>query len=364
MTELVEHALGVHLRQRHEDYLEDHGLGYSAIKDIFLSPIEWWDSSPHNPLRVEPDPEGKKAFKRGEALHTFTLYGEKTYARTYGVRPNRQTHPDALETVRELTAACAGAGLSTHGLKMDLARRLVDYKVDVEVLPILQERFDLRDGRKVIDQHDDFRIRLLQRMMMRTATELKLPEGSMTIRQALTNALTEVSVYWIDENGIRQRARFDVLKPVFSGDLKSITQWKKTNFKKALLEEVIMRGYMIQAAHYEEGRIQLRKAVAEGRVFGGTKRELKLLERIARSDYWAWVFIFAKMDGAAQVRSIVIRPDASAQFIKAQQQREEALANFLFQREFHGGLDTPWFDPEVVWEPAEDEWPLFSVLGQ
>lgn len=363
MSELVEHELGVWLNQRHEDYLPDHALGYSAVKDIYLDPTEWWDSSSHNPLReIDDGDDYKLAYRRGAALHTFTLDGSRLYERIYAVRPTRATHPDALDSVAQLTEACRALNLDHRGLKADLVWRLVKAKSPWPILLDLQLRFD-NSGKKDISQRDDFRIRMLHRMMMRSTMELKLQDGAITIRDVLHNSLTEVSVYWIDENGVRQRARFDVLKPNLTGDLKSITKWKKTNFKVALLQEVILRGYMIQAAHYHEARIQLRKAVAEGRVFGGNKTQRKLLERIARSDRWAWVFIFAKMDGSPQVKSIVIRPD-SGQFIKAQQQRDEALANFMYYREFHGGLDIPWFDPEVVWEPKEEEWPLFSVLGQ
>lgn len=373
MAEIVEHELGVHLNQRHEDYLRDPGLGYSAWKDVYLSPAEWWDSSPYNPLRdADESDEQKLAFQRGAALHTRVLDGEKTYDKVYGVRPTRRTHPNALETARELVEACAEAGLPTrYAVKSELIERLVGADVDVEILPVLQAEFD-RTGRKSIAQRDDFRIRMLHRMMMRSAAELKLPgDDHVTIRSILEKSLTEVSIYWIDENGIRQRARFDVLKPNLTGDLKSITRWRKTNFRGELLKEIILRGYMIQAAHYHEARIQLRKAVAEGRVFGGNKTQRKLLERIARSDYWGWVFIFAKMDGAPQVKSIVIRPDypddgivGDPQFTRAQQQLNEARASFLFYRDFHGGLDVPWFDMETVWEPKEDEWPAFSVLGQ
>lgn len=391
MTELVEHALGVHLNQRHEDYLLDHGLGYSAIKECYLNAVEWWDGSVHNPLRDAPSEEAqvtyKLAFLRGAALHTFVLEGQKLYEKVYGVRPSKSTHPEALDTVKELAEACQRFGLDHRGLKGELIWRLTEARsrllksprrrkkldaalppvdpaiLDIEILADLQEQFD-RSGRRHIAPKDDRRIRILNHMMMRSAGEWKLDGDAITIRDALAGGLSEVSVYWVDENGIRQRARFDRLKVNLSVDLKSITRWKKSNFREELLKEVILRGYMIQAAHYHEARKELRRAVAEGRVFGGNKTQRRLLERIAQSDHWAWFFIFAKMDGAAQVKGILIHPDSDAQFERAVKQREEALSNFLFHREFHGGIDVPWFDPEVVFEPQPDDWPLFTVLGQ
>lgn len=361
MSEVVEHALGVWLNQRHEDYLQDAGLGYSSIKDVYLSPVEWWNSSPYNPLRPPPKAD-TVAFKRGAALHTHVLDGPKVYEKVYGQAPTKESHPEFLDTVSELKDACRLLTLPTVGLKGELIERLLRANAPVKILSIERQRY-LLSGKMDVSEEDDTRIRLLYRMMMRSRDELKLADqDSLTLKEALENALTEVSVYWVDEAGVRQRARFDILKPNFTGDLKSITQWKKSNFRGALLTEIIQRGYMIQAAHYHFGREALRVAVAEGRVFGGNKTQRKLLERISRADAWAWVFIFAKMDGAPQVRGIVIQPD-SGQVAKAIQQREEALANFVYYRDFHGGLTVPWFDPDVVWEPQDNEWPQFSILG-
>lgn len=354
--------LGVHLGLRHRAHIADPGLGYTSVVDIFLSAIEWWNDSAHNPLRDPP--EENPAFARGEALHVNVLDGPRVYNRIYGVAPTKRTHPDYLDLVADLQRACAKHGLSAHGLKPELISRLVRAKAPVSILE--HQRFLFRkSGKTEISEKDDARIKILYAMMMRSREELKISDReSLTLKQALTGALTEVSVFWEDDAGIRQRARFDLLKPNFTGDLKSITQWKKANFDKALLSEIILRGYMVQAAHYHHGRHALRQAVAEGRVFGGNKTQRKRLERIAEADLWAWLFIFGKMDGAPQVKGIVIRPDASTQFDRAMQQREEALTMYLYHKEFHGGLDTPWFDPNVVIEPEESDWPMFSVLGQ
>lgn len=362
MTDPVEHALGVWLNQPHEDYLADLGLGYGGIKDNYLSPIEWWDESPYNPLRKVPERD-KAAFLRGGALHTFFLDGERVYKKVYAVLPTAKTHPEYLNTVSELVAACNLYGLSTYGLKDELTRRLVKAKAPVKILSV--ERKKILDAGKVeLAEDDDARIQILHRMAMRSREELRLPDGDhLTLAEAFKGALTEVSIYWIDENGIRQRARFDMLKPNFIGDLKSITQWRKGDFKLSLLKEIILRGYAIQWAHYDEARRQLRIAVEEGRVFGGNKTQLKRLAAIARAEEWAWLWVFAKMDGAPQVRGIIGRTDM-LQYGKAVQQRQEALNAHLFYKQFFGGYDTPWFDPEVIWQPDETDWPSHSVLGE
>lgn len=360
MAEIVEHKLGVWLTMRHADHIADAGLGYSSLKDLYLSAVEWWNDSPHNPLReVQVD---TVAFKRGAALHAHVLDGLRVYRRVYGIRPTLASHPDHLDGVRDLMAACAKARLPTTGLKAELIDRLVRSRAKVKILEVAQEKWD-RSGKTPIAERDDIRIKILYAMMMRSREQLRLTgTDTLTIRDALRGALTETSVFWVDEAGVRQRARFDALKPNLTLDLKSIAGWRKGNFKKALLSEMIYRGYVLQAAHYHEGRKALQIAVDEGRVFGGNKTQRKRLERVAEAETWVWANLFAKMDGAPQVRAVVVRPE-SPQFIKAQAQREEALINYIWHREFHGGVENPWFDPDTVYEPDDNDWPPFSVLG-
>lgn len=361
MSEGVEHELGVWLNQRHADYIQDLGLGYGAVVENVLSPVEWWDASVYNPLR-DPPPVNK-GFLRGTALHMRFLDGKALYDKTYGVLPTRRSHPEYLDTVEQLKEACARHKLSTHGLKDELIARLVRAKAPEKILSV-ERRLIIRKGKTEISERDDARIKILHAMTMRSEEQLRMPSGGgLTLAKAFKGALTEVSVFWVDENGIRQRCRFDFLKPNFTGDLKSITDWRRGDFKQSLLREIILRGYIIQWAHYDEGRRQLRKAVAEGRVFGGNKTQRKMLERIAEAEAWAWLWVFAKMDGAPQVRGIIGRP-GSLQYEKAVQQRETALALHLYYKEFFGGYDTPWFDTEVIWEPDDTEWPQFSVLGE
>lgn len=358
----TEHALGVHLNQPAREYLRDVGLGYSSIKDNVLSPIEWWESSPYNQAHIPPAPT--KAFINGEAFHMHVLDGPKVYNRTFTVLPTRETHPEYLDTVPELVQACARHKLSTHGTKPELIQRLVRAKAPVKILDHERSLAGARRGRRDIPQPVDRRIRKLYAMIMRSPQELRLPDGDhMTLAMALKNALTEVSVYWIDENGIRQRARFDILKPNFTGDLKSITSWNAPDFKRGLLREIVLRGYLIQQAHYFEGRQQLRIAVAEGRVFGGNKTQRKRLEEIAKAEAWGWLFIFGKMDGAAQVRGIVL-DHANSRYTKAQEQRTQALAMHNYFREWFDGYDEPWFEPEVIWEPQDEDWPMMASFNE
>lgn len=356
--DFIEHELGVHITLRHEAYLKDPGLGYSSVKDILINPVEWWEQSAWNPLRK---PEGdKKAFRYGEAAHVHFLDGPKAYDKIYGVEPSPEFFPRHLAGGEQLRQACRDLGLSASGTLPELERRLKAADPEIQLFSDEVARWRA-SGRRPVPFDVDAQIRRLYRMSQLTAQDLNLGHGEiMTLEDAIKGGLFEVSVFWEDDSGVRHRARFDYLKPNASLDLKTITDWKKPDFRRSLLSEVILRGYVIQAAHYDVARQELRRAVDEGRVFGGNKKQRALLERIARADAWAWVWIFLKMNGAPQVKGIVLDKEGM-QFSKAVRQREEGISKFVFHREFFG-MERPWIDTEIVWNPAEDDWPLNSIL--
>jgi len=81
------------------------------------------------------------------------------------------------------------------------------------------------------------------------------------------------------------------------------------------------------------------------------------------------MWVFAKMNGAPQVKGIVLPRvlpwllDANGQpsphYAEAVQQRDTALLNFQYYRDFFG-MERPWFDTEVIWTPEHNDWPMTS----
>ena len=359
---LNEHEDGVYLNQRASDYLADAALGSSAIKDLFLAPEEWWWASPYNTLDPVPKKD-ESHFRLGTALHVALLEGIDTFNAVYGIKPDAMTHPKALTTIAQLQQACIDHGLSkAYGVKADLVQRLVEYSIDVEILDVEIGKF-MASGKTPLSSIEWGKLFRLYHQVMKNPNELRtVAEERITLAQAFTGGLSEVSVYWTDDFGIRQRARFDKLHPNSTIDLKTFANWQQGNFKKALLKEAVIRGYVLQAQHYEEGRKQLRRLVREGKVFGGTPEQLEILKEIAASEAWAWVWVFAKTAGAPLVTGI--RPNMSnSHFDYARRCRQEALANFISFREFFGLQENvQWFDAEGIWEPEDEDWPAFAML--
>ncbi|MBU0801424.1 MAG: PD-(D/E)XK nuclease-like domain-containing protein [Alphaproteobacteria bacterium] len=366
MTELnlVEHAEGIYIGQRFEDYRADWALGSGSIKTLVTSPPEWWWDSPFNTLRRPDSTDTEKAhFRLGTATHVALLEGMDVFEAVYGVAPSKKDFPNHLDTNDELKEACREFGLPVSGKKDDLIERLLARNPKIRILKVEIDAWEAQ-GKIALTDIEWGKIMRLHRIAMRAPGQLATTGGEFTtMREAFTGGLSEVSVFWVDEDGIRQRARFDKIHPNATVDLKTFANWTKGDFRKALLREVVVRGYTIQAAHYDEARRQLRRLFAEGKVFGGTPEEIEILKEIAAADEWAWIWVFAKTAGAPLVQGVLF-DRAGSNYTYAAQQRATGLANFAHHREFFGlEPDVMWFDPEAVWAPGDEDFPPFAMLG-
>lgn len=359
MGELVEHADGVYLGLAHGVYIKDTAIGSSALKPLLHSPPEWWWESAYNTVAPPVKTEEELAHNRlGTAVHVSLLEGKSVFDEAYGVMPSKRTHPEALDTAEDLKRELRKRGLSVTGDKEALVGRLLTSAPELEILQVTQRRF-AGSGKRPVTDREHAIIQLLHAMATGEGIRLDIPDG-MTLRQAFVGGLAEVSVFWTDDYGIRHRARLDKLLHRVTIDLKTITKWGHANFKKQLLAEIEKRGYFLQVSHYEEGRRQLRRLVDEGKVFGGTPEQRMLLSEIAAEDAWAWMWVFAKTKGYPAIKGIRLNPD-TPQYVRAVRDREDALGNFMQYREMFG-LEPGkiWIDPQPIWTPEHNEWPVLA----
>jgi hypothetical protein len=361
MGQVIEHADGVYLHMSEEAYFADWALGSSSIKDLHTSPPDWWWGSPFNELA--PPAKDTKATNFGTAFHVAMLEGMDVFRVVYGVLPSKYDNPTALDTIDEMKTWLKLNSEKVSGSKDELIARIRanPNSAGVKILAEIQAEWLLK-GKKPLSRDDFNKIHLMERVLMGT------PEQPTKLGRAFTGGLSEVSVFWTDENGVRQRARFDKLKPNATIDLKTFSNWQGREFNKAMLREASIRGYPVQAAHYEEARIQLRRLVSEGKVFApvGAEKELEVLQAIAASDRWKWCWVFHKTDGAPRAKGVIMdwKTKHAGIFQLAQQVRQEALANFIYYKNLFGlGGDLPmWNDPETIWEPEAEDFPMYAQV--
>lgn len=364
MANFTEHADGVYLGLHEDAYFADGALGSSSIKALHSSPPDWWWTSPYNELR--PPEAKKKAFTFGTALHVALLEGIDTFKAVYGVLPSKWEHRDALDTIDDLKAFLRDKGEKVTGAKGELIERALACDPGVQILDVIQNEWR-KQGRRELSRDDYNRIVLMERLLMGRA------DSPTALGRAFTGGLSEVSVFWTDDNGIRHKARIDKLKANASVDLKSFSNWADRQFDQAIIREIAMRRYPVQAVHYEEARRQLRRLFREDKVFGGTPEQHDALKEIAAAELWNWVWVTYKADGAPRAKAIpmewatetaVHRPI----YDRAWRVRQEALLAFLQYRETYGlgwrddGSPYPmWVDPETILPVSIEDWPIWAA---
>lgn len=305
-------ADGIHFGMPDKDYHEDPALGSTDIKNLLKSAPDYWFESHMNPAKVF-DEDSTPARIRGKAMHAIVLEGLDAFNARFARRPDDP--PGALTPAEK--------GAITKAAKRDLCG----------------------NGEELL--HGDVYDRVLQaRTMIEMHSDLKT---------AFSGGISEVSVFWTRPDGIRVKCRFDYLKPKGFGDLKSITNTKGKDFRQACHEALDYNGYLRQAVHYLDGRAQVPRFVADGKVYGDHDAALLKKIAIAKATGMAWVFWQAEGAPIVYGRSLSydnshIVPFERDRIEFAIKRYKECLATF--------GTDKLWVLDEPITEIDVSELPM------
>lgn len=390
---LLQHPDGIYIDLPELDYLNDPALSYSAFKTLNSSPPDWWWDSVFNILEDQVQ-RSTPALRFGSALHCGLLESLEELKRRFGVKPS-EDHPDYKDyarTIPDIKAAITALGnkpLGSGAVKADWIAQLLELDPNAKILDIAIDEWKRRGITELTEEQ-----------LTKLHLMIRMADQHPHLKNAFTGrGLSEVSVFWTDENGVRQRARFDRLKPKASVDLKSFSNWKGREFKQALLREAALREYPMQAAHYDVGRTEAIRLLAEGKVYfcqeilltdaeidainaerlaenpdekdllepgakttvfrSPTDDELTLVREVMGSEQWEWVWVFYKTDGAPTAIPVRLNRDNMA-FAVGQEKRKAALAHFLHYREMHDLIPGKmWLRLEPMWTPENEDWPAF-----
>ena len=102
--------------------------------------------------------------------------------------------------------------------------------------------------------------------------DVRAAAASITLNPHLAKAFKggapEVSVFWIDENGLPCKARHDFVKPRTLVNLKKFANARQRPVDVAIHNAIAEYRYDLQAKHYLDSYPHLYAAAHEGRVFG------------------------------------------------------------------------------------------------
>lgn len=241
----VEHADGVYFSMPDAEYFADTALGSSDMRVLSYSPMDWWFGSRFNPLRRERETSPAQIY--GRAVHALILEGREKFEKMYA--PKRfswATKEGKAEKER----------FAANGL-----------------LPLSEDDWERAQQTGAI---------------LRANKHLAGAfEGSVG---------HEVSIFWTKTNGMRCRARFDALKERAIVDLKNVSNERAVSFPRACLRKIDDYSYHVQGSHYADARLEMKRLVAAGRVFG--THDAGALRRVVETQDWAFIFIFLQSSAA------------------------------------------------------------------
>jgi len=350
---------GVYLNLPEYLYFAADALGSSDIKTLLREPATWWYKSRHNSHRRISDSKSA-SLRKGSALHTLILEGERTYERRYVVEPDEKEHADKARTAEEIQAM-----LKQHGVDYprtyDKAKLIACAKQN-KLAHLVWDC--IWSDYKTATSRGQVRITRAEDIQFRHMAALV--HAHPDLGPGLAEGLSEVSVYWRrdDDPDTLHRARLDSLLPKVTVDLKTLSNWQGRDTRHATTRQITELEYDVQRVFYDEARAKAREFIRRGDVFvyddDGepgmmNKHEAKVLDAVASNEKWAWVWIFYQLrnDDYGKERAPVLIPwvhnPEGQVYDQAKAKVEKALENFRAYRARYG-FETPWAEIESILE--------------
>lgn len=276
---------GIYIGLPADRYHADTALGSSNIRDLLKGANLFWYKSPMNLKKKADKPTPSKIL--GNATHKLLLEGREAFDALYARGPYNEDD--------DLTAAEKSA--LTKAAKASLKKEAESTGVERELLT--QADYDFVLGCKAILDRDP------------------------NLQGCLDNALTEVSVFWTREDGVRLKARLDALKLRGIGDIKTIANERERDMDLACVLDIVTYRYDIPAAHYIAGRREARLLWQMGSVYlGGPEHKvgpvghrdesqeklMAFLKRCVEQKEFGFQLVFIPKKGAPDAWSCTLTP--------------------------------------------------------
>lgn len=348
---MSKHPMIIDFNMPEEKYHAYPAFSVSGIKDIQVSPLDFWSRSWMNP---EKENKTTPAMKLGSAYHKRILEGEEAYNEIYAVNPNKEDYPNALVTVGDMQDWLEAVGLKKAGKRDDLIQRVLEH----DNTALIWEHFveTQLEGKEVLtfEQHQDIDI------------AAKTIEAMPGIANSFSGGYSEVSLFW-EEDGIPMKNRLDYLRPESIVDLKSFSNSLRKPVDTAVSMAVANNKYHIQGCVYLHGLEKVKKGILDGTTKIQGNVEEDFIEAMANHDKHRFFFIFQQADGVRNVLAREFREfenyhgmgmSPNAYYQAGEKAFHTGLALFKQCMEFFGE-EKPWLPKTQPRAFVDDDFPLW-----
>lgn len=347
------HPYGVYIDLPFEYYLQDPSLSQSGMKDLLVSPMNFWINSGLNPERKKNE---TSAMSLGTAVHTRILDGLHAYSEQYAVAPKKRDYPNAVDGAVALKTLCKEMGLKATGTIAELCKRIQEVDSHAELWPEIKRGFEETSENKQILKGDDGE----------TVNRIsEMVERHTTARDAFQNGVSEVTVFWPDSvTGIPMKARFDYLKPGIIVELKTFTNLCHIEVGKAVSMATARYGYHLQAIHYLEAAASAIQMIKKRMVYGSDNNDNSIIQDFAEQRKTRFFFVFVETSEACNllVREYKNLNDAGGENLLYQSgsaDLERAKDLFLKCKDKFG--DSPWALEYPVEVFTDEMFPAWAI---
>ncbi len=235
---------GIYFGLPEAEYHADPSLSATGIRHCLTSPLKYWTYSALNPNKPPDDDTAAKA--RGRAYHKLILEGQAAFDGVYCVAPDRNDYADVLDTVSELRDYAE----RRHGKKLkgtakaDVIASLREIDPHIPIWGEIMDQWErfTRQGREIITPE------LWEQLRMARLVIDRMP----SVKDAFRNGVSEVSLFWVREDGVPMKCRLDYLNTSIV-DLKSFANIMDKDIEQAVYYEITRNRYQIQPAVYRDG---------------------------------------------------------------------------------------------------------------
>jgi hypothetical protein len=344
MTEL---APGLYFGLPDETY---HALPYlssTGIKNLLVSPMDFWATSSMNPLYASMTKrEESEAMKIGKAYHKRILEGADAFYENYCEEFDQESAAGSLKTADDMKEVLARFGLPQSGTKAVLKERIKSVAPGAEFYDDIYDMWYQDTAKDKIVLNAD----LIARIEIAAANIEKHPHLS----KCFTGGYPEVSIIW-EEEGITFKSRLDYLKPRAVIDLKTFDNSMKKPIDRAIYYAMASNKYHIQSAFYMNAAKKAVEMARAGKVIGIVDQDW--VKKLCLTEEHDFYFVFQQKGLASVARGKKF--GRGSMYGCGMQAIEDAIKIFKNNLAKYGS--DPWVDDTEIDEFDDTQFPIWST---
>lgn len=276
--------VGVYFGMPDETYHAIPLLSASGMKNLLVSPMDFWARSWMNPWREE-DEQDSEAKTLGKAYHKRILEGPAAFDAAYA-QPFTCTEDGVLDGTKAMQAYLKDIGVKGYSGKNkdELTAMVLAADPMAKLLHVMEEDYKASHPGKIF---------LPERHLRKIELAARMIELHPYLKYYFVGGQPEVTVIWHDADfDMLMKARFDYLKVNAINDLKTFANMMNKGIEKAVYGAMASGKYHVQAALYLRASDAMKPLMREGHVYGTDGIDPEWLAAVAAAPEHCFNFLF------------------------------------------------------------------------